>query len=100
MGQRGAEDFEFEDLNQAEAWITVAALEIGISFVDLRGEMDNAEEAILKQSDPEGYAKYGRCPDSDLVIKKVEMLIESLLSQKTSSQVIQASQRLQSCCYL
>ena len=48
MVMRDAEDWEFEDLNKAEAWITVAALEIGISFGDLRGEMDAAKEKILK----------------------------------------------------
>ena len=91
MVMRDADDWEFEDLNKAEAWITVAALEIGISFGDLRGEMDDAEETILKENDPEGFAKYGRCPDADLVLRNVEQLIESLMSQKSNSQVFSFS---------
>ncbi len=83
MALREAEDWEFEDLNKAEAWITNLGVECGILFGDLRLAMDNAEEAILQQNDPAGFARWGRCPESDLVQQRVAELIDSLLSQNS-----------------
>ncbi len=65
LALREAEDWEFENLNKSEAGITIVALESGIDFGDLRLAMDNAEESILKQSDPVEFAKYGRCRDAE-----------------------------------
>ncbi len=83
MALREAEEWEFEDLNKAEAGITIVGLESGIDFGDLRFAMDNAEEAILQQNDPAGFARWGRCPESDLVQQRVAELIDSLLSQNS-----------------